>query len=50
MKIDDNIEIKGTITFKYLGSIFTYLRKCKEEMLNRNGQATKVTETLNCLF
>jgi hypothetical protein len=34
MKIDDIIEIKATATFKYLGSIFTYLGKCKGEVLN----------------
>jgi len=47
MKIDVKIEIKGTTGFKCLGSIFTYLRKCKEEVLNRSGQATKVTGTLS---
>jgi hypothetical protein len=50
MKIDVKIDIKGTTAFKYLGTFFTYLRKCKEEVLNRNGQATKVTGTLNSLF
>jgi len=50
MKIDVKVEIKGTTAFKCLGTIFTYLRKSKEEVLNRNGQATKVTGTLNCLF
>lgn len=50
MKIDVKIETKGITAFKCLGFFFTYLRKCKEEVLNRNGQATKVRGTLNSLF
>jgi hypothetical protein len=47
MKLEDNIEIKGSMAFKYLGSIFTNSVKCKEEVLNRSEQAKKSTRTLN---
>jgi hypothetical protein len=50
MTIGDNIEIKGPLAFKYFGSIFTNLGKCKEEMLNRIEQARKVASTLNSLL
>jgi hypothetical protein len=48
MKLEDNIEIKGSIchTFRYLGSIFTNSGKCKEEVLNRVEQARKATKIL----
>jgi len=36
MKTEANAEIKGTTAFKYLGSVFTHLGKCKEKVLNRN--------------
>jgi hypothetical protein len=41
MKLEDDIEIKGSMAFKYLGSIFTNSGKCKE-VLNRTEQARKV--------
>jgi hypothetical protein len=50
MKLEDNIEIKGSMAFTYLGSIFTNPGKCKEEVLNRIQQARKVTTTLNSLL
>jgi hypothetical protein len=50
MKLEDNIEIKGSMAFKYLGSIFTNSGKCKEVVLNRTEQARKATRTLNSLF
>jgi F0F1-type ATP synthase delta subunit len=50
MKLEDNVEIKGSMAFKYLGAIFTNSGKCKEEMLNRNEQARKATITLNNLL
>jgi hypothetical protein len=50
MKLEDNIEIKGSMAFKYLRSIFTNSGKCKEEVLNRTEQARKATRTLNSLF
>jgi hypothetical protein len=43
-------EIKGSLTFKYFGSIFTNLGKRKEEMLNRVEQARKTASTLNSLL
>lgn len=50
MTVEDNIEIKGTLAFKYFGSIFTNLGKCREEMLNRIEQARKAISTLNSLL
>jgi len=41
MKLEDNIKIKGSMAFKYLGSIFTNSGKCKK-VLNRIQQARKV--------
>jgi hypothetical protein len=46
MRLEDNIEIKGNMAFKYLGSIFTSSGKCKEEVLNKTEQAKKATRTL----
>jgi hypothetical protein len=46
IKVEDNIVTKGTMAFKYLESIFTNSRKCKEEVLNRRGKAGKATRTL----
>jgi hypothetical protein len=37
MKLEDNTEIKGSMAFKYLGSILTNSGKCKEG-LNRTEQ------------
>jgi hypothetical protein len=45
MKLEDNFEIKGSMAFTYLGSIFTNPGKCKEKVLNR-----KATTTLNSLL
>jgi hypothetical protein len=50
MTVEDNIEIKGTLAFKYFGSIFTNLGKCKEEVLNRIEQARKAASTLSSLL
>jgi len=44
-----NIEIKGSRSYKYLGSIFMNSGKCKE-MLNRTEQAMKATRALNSLL
>jgi len=46
-----NIEIKGSRSYKYLGSIFMNSGKCKEEVLNRIEQAMKATRALwsNCI-
>jgi hypothetical protein len=38
MKLEDNIKIKGSMAFKYLGSIFTNSGICKK-VLNRIQQA-----------
>jgi hypothetical protein len=45
MKLEDNIEIKGSMAFKYLGSIFTNPGKCKENVLNRE-QARKAKKNI----
>jgi F0F1-type ATP synthase delta subunit len=50
MKLEYNIEIKSSMGFKYLGSIFKNSGKCKEEVLNRIEQARKATKTLNSLL
>jgi len=47
MKIEANAEIKGITAFKYFGSVFTYLGKCKEKVLNRNEWVRRATRTLN---
>jgi len=45
-----NIEIKGSKSYKYLGSIFMNSGKYKEEVLNRTEQAMKATRALNSLL
>jgi hypothetical protein len=50
VKLEDNVEINGSMAFKYLGSIFTNSGKCKEEVLNRIEQARKAIRTLNSLL
>ena len=45
-----NIEIKGSNSFKYVGSIFMNSGKCKEESLNRIEQAMKATGAQNSLI
>jgi hypothetical protein len=44
-----DIEIKDSMAFKYLGSIFTNSGKCKE-VLNGIEQARKATRALNILL
>jgi hypothetical protein len=48
MKLED-IEMKGSMEFKYLGSIFSNSGKCKE-VLNGIEQARKATRALNILL
>jgi len=50
IKFEYNIEIKGSRSFMYLGSIFMNPGKCNEEVLNTNEQARKATKALNSLL
>jgi Mg2+ and Co2+ transporter CorA len=50
MKLEDNIEIKGSMAIKYLVSIFINSGKCKEETMNRIAKTRKATVTLNSLL
>jgi hypothetical protein len=48
IKLELNIDIKGSRTFRYLGSIFTNSGKCNE-VLHGTEQARKATSALNVL-
>jgi len=50
IKLEHNIEIKGSRPFKYLGSIFMNSGKCNEEVLNKIEQARKAKRALNSLL
>jgi len=50
IKLEHDIEIKGSRSFMYLGSIFMNPGKCNEEVLNTNEQARNATEALNSLL
>jgi hypothetical protein len=45
VELEHNIEIKGSRSFKYLGSVLMKSGKCNEEVLNRTGQARKAAST-----
>jgi hypothetical protein len=49
IKLELNIDIKCSRSFRYLGSIFTSSGKCNEEVLHGTEQARKETRALNSL-
>jgi hypothetical protein len=50
IKLEHNIEFKGSRSFRYVGSIFMNSVKCNKEVLNRTEQARTTTRTLNSLL
>jgi len=50
IKLEHNIEFKGSGPFKYLGSFFTNSGKSNEEILNKIEQARKTKRALNNLL
>lgn len=50
IKRENNIEIKGSRSFVYLGFIFMNPGKCNEEVVNTNEQASRATKALNSLL
>jgi hypothetical protein len=50
IKLDHNIEFKGSRSFMYVGSIFMNSVKCNKEVLNRIEQARTATRALNSLL
>jgi len=49
MEIEDNIEIKNSMAFKYLASIFKNSEKCKQEVFNGIKQARKAKRIFSSL-
>jgi len=50
IKLEHNIEFKGSRSFRYVGSIFMNSVKCNKEVLNRIEQARTATRTLDSLL
>ena len=50
MKLENNIEIKGSRSFMCLGFIFMNPGKCNEEVLNTNKQARRAMKALNSVL